>query len=124
MATHQLRQGCFVALLISFHERLVRRFHGGFFTVLSLDTTRYPVRLTREEQKKAQGQGEEQWPRAFFSRLEPGKHGIHTPLLGQWLEEHSMPTERGVAYYISAHGYGHGVHSCDILRGVWRRWPA
>jgi hypothetical protein len=29
----------------------------------------------------------------------------------------------GVAYYISAHGYGHGVRSADILRAVHRRAP-
>jgi len=28
-----------------------------------------------------------------------------------------------LAYYISAHGYGHGVRSCDILRAFRRRWP-
>lgn len=28
-----------------------------------------------------------------------------------------------LAYYITAHGYGHGVRSCDILRALWRRAP-
>lgn len=28
-----------------------------------------------------------------------------------------------VAYYVSAHGYGHGVRSCDILRALRRRAP-
>ncbi len=29
----------------------------------------------------------------------------------------------GLAYYISAHGYGHGVRSCDILRAFIRTYP-
>ena len=30
---------------------------------------------------------------------------------------------RSIAYYISAHGYGHGVRSCDIIRAVNRLYP-
>jgi hypothetical protein len=34
-------------------------------------------------------------------------------------------SERSViAYYVSAHGYGHGVRSCDIIRAVNRLYPA
>ena len=29
-----------------------------------------------------------------------------------------------IAYYITAHGFGHGVRSCDILRAVHQRCPA
>ena len=29
----------------------------------------------------------------------------------------------GLAYYISAHGYGHGVRSCDMLRVFLREYP-
>lgn len=28
-----------------------------------------------------------------------------------------------IAYYITAHGYGHGVRSCDIIRGIHRTRP-
>lgn len=28
-----------------------------------------------------------------------------------------------IAFYITAHGYGHGVRSCDLLRALWRRFP-
>ena len=28
-----------------------------------------------------------------------------------------------IAYYISSHGYGHGVRSCDILRAIHRIYP-
>jgi L-arabinokinase len=28
-----------------------------------------------------------------------------------------------IAYYVSAHGYGHGVRSCDIIRAVRRLYP-
>jgi len=31
--------------------------------------------------------------------------------------------ERGVAYYITAHGYGHGRRSCDIIRAFRRLRP-
>jgi len=30
---------------------------------------------------------------------------------------------RPVAYYITAHGYGHGVRSCDIIRALHRLYP-
>ncbi len=30
---------------------------------------------------------------------------------------------RGIAYYITAHGYGHGVRSCDIIRALNRLHP-
>ena len=29
-----------------------------------------------------------------------------------------------IAWYMTAHGYGHGVRSCDILRALYRRSPA
>lgn len=35
-----------------------------------------------------------------------------------------MPAEHGLAYYISAHGYGHGVRSSDILRAFRAVCPA
>ena len=28
-----------------------------------------------------------------------------------------------IAYYVSAHGYGHGVRSCDIGRALNRKYP-
>ena len=28
-----------------------------------------------------------------------------------------------IAYYITAHGYGHGVRSCDILSALYRKDP-
>jgi len=31
--------------------------------------------------------------------------------------------EHRIAYYVSAHGYGHGVRSCDIIRAVNRLYP-
>ena len=31
--------------------------------------------------------------------------------------------EPGLVYYITAHGYGHGVRSCDILRAFHRLYP-
>lgn len=35
-----------------------------------------------------------------------------------------MPTcHRPIAYYVSAHGYGHGVRSCDILRALKQECP-
>ena len=34
----------------------------------------------------------------------------------------TMPSRR-IAYYISAHGYGHGVRSCDVIRAVHRLYP-
>src|SRR5574342_361665 len=33
----------------------------------------------------------------------------------------SNPT---IAYYVSAHGYGHGVRSCDIIRALNETHPA
>jgi hypothetical protein len=33
------------------------------------------------------------------------------------------PSVKKLAYYITAHGYGHGVRSCDILRGVATLYP-
>ncbi len=30
---------------------------------------------------------------------------------------------RAVAYYVTAHGYGHGVRSCDIIRAFNERYP-
>ncbi|MFH1573042.1 MAG: hypothetical protein ABIG68_03620 [Acidobacteriota bacterium] len=32
-------------------------------------------------------------------------------------------TRRGIAYYVTAHGYGHGVRSCDIIRALNRLRP-
>lgn len=32
-------------------------------------------------------------------------------------------TSRSVVYYITAHGYGHGVRSCDIIRALQARLP-
>ena len=29
-----------------------------------------------------------------------------------------------IAYYISSHGYGHAVRSCDIIRALNRLYPA
>lgn len=29
----------------------------------------------------------------------------------------------GVAYYVTAHGYGHGVRSCDVIRALNRLYP-
>lgn len=29
-----------------------------------------------------------------------------------------------IAYYMTAHGYGHGVRSCDVLRALYRRRPS
>ena len=34
-----------------------------------------------------------------------------------------IPKNRSIAYYVSAHGYGHGVRSCDIVRAVGRLYP-
>jgi hypothetical protein len=31
--------------------------------------------------------------------------------------------KKRIAYYISAHGYGHGVRSCDIIRALNRLYP-
>ncbi len=28
-----------------------------------------------------------------------------------------------IAYYITAHGYGHGTRSCDVLRALHRLYP-
>ncbi len=33
-------------------------------------------------------------------------------------------SERPIAYYITAHGYGHGVRSCDIIRAFHRLYPS
>ncbi|MEJ2109591.1 MAG: hypothetical protein P8Z37_06690, partial [Acidobacteriota bacterium] len=33
---------------------------------------------------------------------------------------HNRPS---IAYYVSAHGYGHGVRSCDIIRAFNRLFP-
>ena len=33
------------------------------------------------------------------------------------------PKNNTIAYYISAHGYGHGVRSCDIIRALNRLYP-
>jgi hypothetical protein len=30
---------------------------------------------------------------------------------------------RSIAYYISAHGYGHGVRSCDVIHALNRLFP-
>lgn len=30
---------------------------------------------------------------------------------------------RRIAYYVTAHGYGHGVRSCDIIRAIQARFP-
>lgn len=33
------------------------------------------------------------------------------------------PNRRLIAYYVSAHGYGHGVRSCDIINAINRLYP-
>jgi len=32
-------------------------------------------------------------------------------------------TQRAIAYYISAHGYGHGVRSCAIIQAIHKLYP-
>ncbi len=34
-----------------------------------------------------------------------------------------MASAKHIAYYVSAHGYGHGVRSCDIIRALIRLYP-
>jgi hypothetical protein len=34
-----------------------------------------------------------------------------------------LPSNSSIAYYISAHGYGHGVRSCDVIRALNSHYP-
>jgi predicted glycosyltransferase len=36
--------------------------------------------------------------------------------------DHSMK-EKTVVYYVSAHGYGHGVRTCDVLNAFCEKEP-
>jgi len=36
---------------------------------------------------------------------------------------HPETTGSAIAYYVSAHGYGHGVRSCDIIGAINRLYP-